>query len=265
MVSKFSIYLTVLAGLLGFFLNSAHADVSTIEGSIHFVLHYTIVPLTVMPAETTQQFPPSLPYWTLNVTSDGTDYEVGQRFNLGDDSQPASLDLGGVTIPAGSVISLKGQVSYCVDNYAYLQNVDDVVLIRKDYQVILPTREPIDDAFSEWSCSGVNAAQAEIFAHIWYQTASDELRGSYAMELSTEGFRNSAQPLVQIALFETTEAKQQRGALVFQAENDQAKASLSIQQTSQVVAQGAQVPGVLNFALTDASSDSVRVSCVRNR
>jgi hypothetical protein len=234
-------------------------SIKTVQGSAHFEMHHTLIPLICTPELGCAK---SQPYWTVVINSGGIDYELDAQFELGNGNAPSSLTVLGVKVLPGSLISVEGSVEYTGDHYVLLNEVRRIGLVRSDYQ------QPIFAYFMNWSCRGQLDDKTQILAEIWHAGTDLDQESRYRVRVSGSKYRGDTRQLFDIGYVDDAHANRSVDQTIYDGKNSTASFTVAIQNA--VVSH--DVPGTLKLSVLQTVLDEsvpmdeqVSILCNRTR
>lgn len=207
----------------------------TVQGNAHFELHHTLIPLVCTPIQGCAK---SQPYWTVVVTSDGIDYELDAQFDLGSADAPLSVDLLGVTVRSGALITVEGNVEYSNDHYALLDQVRRVGLVRPEgYSA------PISANFMNWSCRGQLDDSTQVLAEVWSAGSNIDDADRYRVRVSGSENRGDSRRFFDIGYIDDAHASRAEDQIIYDGKSLDVSFTVAIRSTGV----SHDVPGTLKL------------------
>jgi hypothetical protein len=133
-----------------------------LSGEVRFESRFT----RVHDVEGSDQFSQrSQRYWTLVIVSQGHRYVFNRQFNLGENFPPASVELAGKLLKAGTLVKVKGHVTSGSLLSSFVMQLENIQVI----------------AGSEWICHSFGLESPNVNVHVWYDLTQGE--GSYKIQV----------------------------------------------------------------------------------
>jgi hypothetical protein len=190
---------------------------STVSGVARFMKHRTFAP-GICWIETCAK--PRV-YWSLLVEGDGGRFELDKIFDEGHESEPASIEVGGVTIKAGMHLSITGRVETLSRDYSVITDLQN---IRVDETASKPSETQEGAPFFGWTCASTHEHRP------MYVDVEQVSRGAtYAMRVMAMP-NPSSTDLQTLAAFERVALNMSDATIDFEGNTPQLKAVLTIDQ-----------------------------------